>query len=566
MKYVLYILGIAFVSACLPEDTQENTTEQAEFSVESLFPEPDASEVSVKTEFVVTLSNALQAANVDGSEVSLTSNVTGKEVTGSWVYDEPNLQLLFTPDFPLAIDTQYSFTLNEDLISDTNETISELDWSFTTTADYGAYHLTVSEACTTHCDYEPWVWDEDGLVYQLANIDEFGSSYASADGVLYKGLYWFSVNTDDEGSELWVSDGTPYFIELFADLIPGTESSSPKQFIVFGDYLYFSADTGDDNEGGSLWRTDGTVEGTVAFFNPRPDSGSPSIQNLSILDEQLIFTSYGYDNENNNVTDALYSTDGTIEGTGFYKDLLTSDSDSAGFDSFFELNGKLYFEGTDGNDTDTNVDHHSYSLFVTDGTDAGTQLVKDINPTENDSSESRINQPVVLNDVAIFEARDGTNGQEIWRTDGTEAGTYMLEDITEGSGHSSIKDIVVYDGSVYFSESSTGLWQTDGTVAGTELVKAFDEIKALEVVDNGLVFFATSGTDVGLWLSDGTDAGTQYNYPTNTLSSVFGAIGKTAFFSYTADTDDYFYITDGTYDGTSLITSPAGLPFIQQAF
>src|SRR5690554_5361818 len=75
------------------------------------------------------------------------------------------------------------------------------------------------------------------------------------------------------------------------------------------------------------------------------------------------------------------------------------------------LNGKLYFQAYDGT--------NGYELWVTDGTTAGTQMIKDINPTGN----SNPNSLTELNGKLYFEASDGTNGYELWVTDGASTGT-----------------------------------------------------------------------------------------------------------------------------------------------
>lgn len=100
-------------------------------------------------------------------------------------------------------------------------------------------------------------------------------------------------------------------------------------------------------------------------------------------------------------------------------------------------------------------------------------LLKDISNRTNSSS---INFVANLGSLSFFAANDGINGLELWRTDGTEAGTFMLKDIAPGL-NGSIPDpfgAEVLNGAVYFNATGTsaGLWKTDGTVEGTQLVSS----------------------------------------------------------------------------------------------
>src|SRR5579872_6310039 len=56
-------------------------------------------------------------------------------------------------------------------------------------------------------------------------------------------------------------------------------------------------------------------------------------------------------------------------------------------------------------------------------------MVADLNTTENAGT---MVQPVVCNGIGYFTANDGTHGNELWRTDGTAAGTYMVKDLEPG--------------------------------------------------------------------------------------------------------------------------------------
>lgn len=158
-------------------------------------------------------------------------------------------------------------------------------------------------------------------------------------------------------------------------------------------------------------------------------------------------------------------------------------------------------------------------LWKTDGTTAGTVLVKDI----NDSGDSEPTSFVMASkDKWFFIANDGVNGRELWTTDGTEAGTKMVKDIRSGATSSSIQELTAFDGGVAFSVftsvfpyAGSKLWVSDGTEAGTHAVTNIspnannDSPRELTLVGDKLYFKATGPTGDELYVSDGSDAGTR---------------------------------------------------------
>ena len=159
---------------------------------------------------------------------------------------------------------------------------------------------------------------------------------------------------------------------------------------------------------------------------------------------------------------------------------------------------------------------HGIELWFTDGTPAGTHLVRDINPGSESGGPAWYHR---VGNVAVFRASDGIHGSEVWRSDGTDAGTYMLADIgpgKQGFGGDAVFSGVVLDGVLYFAADDTvsgrELWRTDGTREGTFLVAdivpgyAGSDPADLTVAAGRLYF--SLYTD-GLWVSDGTSSGTR---------------------------------------------------------
>ena len=97
------------------------------------------------------------------------------------------------------------------------------------------------------------------------------------------------------------------------------------------------------------------------------------------------------------------------------------------------------------------------------------QLVKDINPTGGSYPQYL----AVFNGNLFFQANGGTNGAELWKSDGTGAGTTMVKDINP-TGDSNPGSFAAFSGSLYFQANDgvygTELWKSDGTGAGTAMV------------------------------------------------------------------------------------------------
>jgi ELWxxDGT repeat protein len=77
------------------------------------------------------------------------------------------------------------------------------------------------------------------------------------------------------------------------------------------------------------------------------------------------------------------------------------------------------------------VNGQGTELWKSDGTAAGTVLVKDIVAGTGSSTPSQLTN---VNGTLFFTVDDGVNGRELWKSDGTTAGTVMVKDINPGSG------------------------------------------------------------------------------------------------------------------------------------
>lgn len=114
---------------------------------------------------------------------------------------------------------------------------------------------------------------------------------------------------------------------------------------------------------------------------------------------------------------------------------------------------------------------HGDELWRTDGTAPGTFMVADIAPGSAASmyaTSTRYQSILAVGDRVFFGANDGVHGAEPWTSDGTASGTRMLGDIVRGPLGSEPLDFLAFGKRAYFTlndgRSSRGreIWWSDG--------------------------------------------------------------------------------------------------------
>jgi ELWxxDGT repeat protein len=287
-------------------------------------------------------------------------------------------------------------------------------------------------------------------------------------------ILYFDATDGVTGTELWKTDGSTAGTVLVKDINPGPSSSNPTGFTTMGTAVYFSANDGVD--GTELWKSDGTDAGTVLVQDIVNGGGGSSPQQFVIFQNKLFFlTSSGFPLPSYK----LFSSDGTDAGTVLVKSFGTGAFPIISLSVI--INNKLYFS----NFAVTN----GLELWYSDGTTNGTTIFKDINPGSASSNafilpnfSSLYNggsgdfHNALFNGKIFFMADDGTNGLELWITDGTDGGTVMVKDINPGTG-SSLGDGLSWfytSTGLYFAgdngTSGTELFFSDGTEGNTDMV------------------------------------------------------------------------------------------------
>ena len=215
---------------------------------------------------------------------------------------------------------------------------------------------------------------------------------------------------------------------------------------------------------------------------------------------------------------------------------------------------------------------HGFEWWITDGTDAGTTLLKDINPTGNSVSNKFLG---VLNNQFLFNASDGGSpnglGSELWISDGTSNGTTMVKDIVTGPAGSAPTGFIIFNNKVYFyavdALGAGSLWASDGTANGTINIQSSINILFLQrgklgVVSNGKLYFIAADASHGheLWVTDGTTGGTQMVkdiFPGTNTGVVLDLVAYNNKVYFTAQENNIngfgLWASDGTATGTQKV-------------
>lgn len=377
----------------------------------------------------------------------------------------------------------------------------------------------------------------------------------------------FFAEDGEHGRELWATDGTAAGTSLVKDVRPGLGSGADTFWMLeAGGTVYFPASDG--LLGQELWKSDGTAAGTVLVkdLRPGPEGSQPEPRaaagGLAIL----------------SADDGVHGrepwlTDGTEAGTRLLKDVQPGSAGSAFEGSPFgylkdwiaTADGLFLFQADDG--------PHGPELWASDGTEAGTILVRDFHPGATGGQPIELTE---LADTVYFSVDTDAHGYELWRTDGTPAGTSLVKDIRTGGGGSGPREIIPFAGRLVFwalgDAHGRELWASDGTEAGTVLVKDIRPgpgssallLQGLTNVAGQLLFFADGDGDgvLALWKSDGTEAGTVLvtdfggqAFPTLPLqeTGLLALGGRFYFRAFDPNAEVDLWASDGTADGTVLV-------------
>lgn len=245
------------------------------------------------------------------------------------------------------------------------------------------------------------------------------------------------VVTGDQGTTTtWFSDGTPSGTSVMTSRVRAMAMRT------VGNRVFFAGT--DVANGTELWCSDGTDAGTVLLVDATPGPSSSWLVDLTAGATTL----YCYDSSSYR----LLASDGTVAGTHVLPQSLPPFANSGGLAVLGDTALARTWTG---------------DLLATDGTTAGSVQLT------NERTRPGLGAPFYaapLLDDLCFVAKTAANGRELWRTDGTAAGTALVEDLVPGQADG-IGELVGLRGRLWFG-SGGDLFRSDGTALGRSLVHA----------------------------------------------------------------------------------------------
>jgi len=389
----------------------------------------------------------------------------------------------------------------------------------------------------------------------------------ACDGVLFAttvlgGRLFFQGTDGVSGLELWASDGTVAGTHQVRDICPGPCDAAPSRLTPWGDQLYFAAEDG--VAGRELWASDGTAAGTrlVADLCPGCDADPRA---LTVFEDRLYFGA-----DDGEVGREPWVTDGTAAGTARLADLRQGFHNTEGMvlpnssdpQAFFAALDTLYVKG-DCSNGGLCAWKESGNAWV-----PATELFPA--GTNHGIFEALEHQ----GELFFTTGRDfGTDGDRLWATDGTPAGTRLvfsallaLRELTP------TPDGILFTASAeVFGEISNTLWFSDGASEGTSEGAvplglrtsggSIDFPRGLVSTPQGVFFQARQGSfRAEPWVTDGTEEGTGQLLdlapatPSSRLTPYFG-VGKRLLFAASGSFSRGLFGTDGTAGGTDPLMS-----------
>lgn len=372
----------------------------------------------------------------------------------------------------------------------------------------------------------------------------------------------FTAYNETHGRQIWKSDGSTTTMLLPPSAVSSTAGTDVSGSVAVGDTMYFSV-SGETSSNG-LWKTDGTTSGTRLVKGGGDLYFDGNASPMAEMGGRIFFVRY----DSSEGMSELWRSDGTAAGTSVLDGFATTTYLGKGISNLKAVGSLLFFT--------VNTDEHGIELWCTEGKAGTTRLVRDINAGTGSSTPMNFH---ASGDMLYFTADDGIHGREMWTSDGTETGTRMVRDILPGTGSSieagasGLESVRIVQIGVHVcfaakdDSHGTELWRSDGTEAGTLMVTDLHAGPPSSVPNgltaaNGRIYFTayTTSTGLSLWSTDGTEAGTSMAWkppPGSPSTSMENLTATDSGLCFSINHSE-LWASDGTESGTRLLKTMAG--------
>ncbi|MBT1702301.1 ELWxxDGT repeat protein [Chryseosolibacter indicus] len=407
-------------------------------------------------------------------------------------------------------------------------------------------------------------------IFELYN-DTYGYYYPDMN-VVGNSLYFYGQIAFG-GIELLRYQAGMEYPESVNDPFAASESGNPHAFGEFLGKTYFINQVTYYQGAESIFFTDGTPSGThealyfdyyigeikttnthiygsgKEWLDIRRTDGTST---LDIIQDYYKEPAVNLTNLNNNIhysnaSGELWKIDGVTTQVALLKDFQSIHS--------LAVAGQVIVAHV----TENNVEE----IWRTNGQPDGTYKIKTIRSGAGVKLRYQPLPTATINGVHFFIANNGVNGNEVWRTQGATANTYMVADLNTTDP---VADNLEYDistlgvlrDSLYISaignDGQWALYKTRGASgSGVQRVTKINRIKQMINAGDKLYLLVASADNTAseLWVTDGTGIGTTFLKTLPNTGYLYDQqLGNVTYFIPNVYNERNIWRTDGTVCGT----------------
>lgn len=384
-------------------------------------------------------------------------------------------------------------------------------------------------------------------------------------------LFFEAYDGGTRGRELWATNAAADGASMVKDIFAGGRSADVRNLTDVNGTLFFSADDG--IHGRELWKSDGSPQGTILVkdMNPGKEGSDRSGHNVTgmgsftNINGLLYFVAPASNNFH------IFRSDGTDDGTFIVEVSFSNHPAILPQPAFTYLNGKMYFiNSNDHNEGSYYPEFYLWSMPF-DGTNPSMikHLAPDDEPWNPNYKGENFPEMIAFNDHIYTFSRFKTENEETYRSidfirsNGTTAGTRIVKDMGESTANSNPSNFYTFKDLLYFvatppympsAEVDSTFYRTDGTPQGTYAIAEMDYSDEMLGFNEKLYFTGLEQYGWGFFVTEGTREtttvleGTINDERPHDLTPLYGLV-------YYYNNYGFVKTTDGTREGIDTVAS-----------